>query len=388
MSTALPQPAGLIGPEVLLGALAGFAVAVFFALVVLLLRSERGRAETSTQLAHVSETAERLALSQAQLAGRLAEGQSGVGERLEALSHRLADGLVLQTERTQSQLRLLHERLAVIDAAGRTLGDLAAQVGSLQELLANKQARGAFGEVQLRDLVTAILPAAACAFQVTLGNGMRADCLIQLPEPPGPIVVDAKFPLESYRAMRAAADEGGRGRAARTFAQDVQRHVRDIATKYIVPGETADSALMFLPSEAIYAELHANFAAVVEEAFRLKVWIVSPTTLWATLHTLRGVLRDVRLREQAGAIQGELRALVDDLGRLAQRVGNLQRHFAQAQEDVREIALSCDKASIRAARIDLSAVVAEEGASRQTQQASSDHEALASCSAEGDPGTR
>ena len=367
MSTSLPQPAGLIGPEILLGALAGFAVAVFFALVVLLLRSERGRAETSTQLAHVADTAERLALSQAQLAGRLAEGQSGVGERLDALSHRLADGLVLQTERTQSQLRLLHERLAVIDAAGRTLGDLATQVGSLQELLANKQARGAFGEVQLRDLVTAILPPAACAFQVTLGNGMRADCLIQLPEPPGPIVVDAKFPLESYRAMRAASDDGGRGRAARTFAQDVQRHVRDIATKYIVPGETADSALMFLPSEAIYAELHAHFAAVVEDAFRLKVWIVSPTTLWATLHTLRGVLRDVRLREQAGAIQGELRALVDDLGRLAQRVGNLQRHFAQAQDDVREIALSSDKASTRAARLDLSAVIADEGASQQRQ---------------------
>jgi Uncharacterized protein conserved in bacteria len=361
-AAALSQSGSFLSPEVLLGAVAGFTVAVFFALIVLLTRSERGRTETSMQLARVAETADRLALTQAQLAGRFAEGQSGVGERLDILSHRLADGLVLQTERTQSELRLLHERLAVIDAAGRTLGQLAAQVGSLQELLANKQARGAFGEVQLRDLVTAVLPPAACAFQVTLGNGMRADCLVRLPDPPGPIVIDAKFPLESYRALRAAADEAGRSRAARGFAQDVQRHVRDIASKYILPGETADSALMFLPSEAIYAELHAHFAAVVEEAFRMKVWIVSPTTLWATLHTLSGVLRDVRLREQAGAIQVELRALVDDLGRLAQRVGNLQRHFAQAQDDVREISVSCDKASTRAARIDLSQLAAEQEA--------------------------
>lgn len=362
MSTAsLPQPGAMIGPEILLGAVAGFTVAVFFALIVLLMRAERARAETSMQLGRLGEAADRMALTQAQLAGRLAEGQSGLGERLESLSHRLADGLVLQTERTQGELRALHERLAVIDSAGRRIGELAAQVGSLQELLANKQARGVFGEVQLRDLVTAVLPPAACAFQVTLGNGMRADCLIRLPEPPGPIVVDAKFPLESYRAMRTAGDEAARGRAARGFALDVQRHVRDIADKYIVPGETADSALMFLPSEAIYAELHANFASVVEESFRLKVWIVSPTTLWATLHTLSAVLRDVRLREQAGVIQHELRALVNDLGRLAQRVGNLQRHFAQAQDDVRDIGLSCDKASARATRIDLTRLAAEEG---------------------------
>ncbi len=351
---SLPQPGLMIGPEIILGAVAGFAVAVFFALVVLVLRAERGRAETSQQLARVTELSERLATMQAQLSGRLQEGQSGVSDRLETLSQRLADGLVLQTERTQSQLRLLYERLAVIDAAGRTIDSLAAQVGGLQALLANKQARGAFGEVQLHDLVTAILPAAVCAFQVTLTNGMRADCLIRLPAPPGPIVIDAKFPLESYRAMQAAGDEAVRSRAARGFAQDVLRHVRDIAARYIVRGETADSALMFLPSEAIYAELHANFAAVVEEAFRLKVWIVSPTTLWATLHTLSAVLRDVRLREQASVIQDELRALAGDLGRLGQRVGNLQRHFAQAHDDVREVGISCDKAMTRASRIDLS----------------------------------
>ena len=354
MTTAtLPHPETLIGPEIIFGAIVGFAFAILFTLIALVIRGERARVEMAVRLARVAEMSDRLATLQAQLAGQLHEGQSGVSDRLEGLAHRLADGLVLQTERTQSQLRVLHERLAVIDAAGQTIGELASQVGSLQELLANKQARGLFGEVQLRDLITAILPPAAHAFQVTLGNGMRADCLIRLPSPPGPIAIDAKFPLESFRAMRAAGDELARGRAARAFAQDLLRHVRDIAGKYIVNGETADSALMFLPSEAIYAEVHANFPQVVEEAFRLKVWIVSPTTLWATLHTLSAVLRDVRLREQAGMIQSELRAVVDDLGRLGQRVGNLQRHFAQAQDDVREIGISCDKAMVRAERIDL-----------------------------------
>jgi DNA recombination protein RmuC len=170
--------------------------------------------------------------------------------------------------------------------------------------------------------------------------------------PPGPIAVDAKFPLESYAALRAAADETRRIQAGRAFAADVLRHVKDIEEKYIVPGETADSALLFLPSEAVYAELHANFRNVVEESYRRKVWIVSPTTLWATLHTIRAVLKDVRLREQAGVIQAELRALTADVDRLDERVSKLQRHFEQAQEDVRQIRVSTDKVTRRAETID------------------------------------
>jgi DNA recombination protein RmuC len=248
----------------------------------------------------------------------------------------------------------VHERLAVIDAAQSSIHQLSQQVGGLQDLLSNKQARGAFGEVQLHDLVSGLLPPAAFQMQATLSNRYRVDCLLRLPDPPGPIGIDAKFPLESFRALKAAADAPGRARAGRQFAQDVQRHIQDIAAKYIIPGETADSALMFLPSEAVYAELHGQFGAVVEQAFRAKVWIVSPTTLWATLNTVRAVLRDVQLREHAHVIQAELRALAEDLGRLDERASNVQRHFDQALDDVRQIRISADKAAVRAARIDLS----------------------------------
>jgi DNA recombination protein RmuC len=352
-----PLPAAIsavAGLEVILGIAAGFAVAVFLALIVLLVRAERGRGEASLLLARVSELSEAQAAVQAELVGRLTHSQHGVGERLEALAARVGDGLIRQTERTGEQLRVLHERLAVIDAAYKTIGELTTQVGGLQELLANKQARGVFGELQLRDLVAAVLPPANFTLQATLGNGMRADCLLRLPDPPGPIIVDAKFPLESFRALRAARDEAARVRACRSFSQDVLKHVRDIAEKYIVPGETADSAMLFLPSEAVYAELHANFPNVVEESYRRKVWIVSPTTLWATLNTLRAVLRDVRLRQEAHVIHAQLAALIDDLGRLDQRAANLQKHFAQASEDLRQLCLTAEKVAARAGRIDLS----------------------------------
>ncbi|MFO1127150.1 MAG: DNA recombination protein RmuC [Rhodospirillales bacterium] len=359
---SIPSPLDAPGSEVLLGLSAGFAVAVFFALIVLMLRGERARGEAAAQLARVGQMADRLALAQAELAGCVDQGQRALDERIDVLGRRVGDGLLQQTERTAEHLRVLHERLAVIDSAGKTIDELTLQVGGLTEILANKQARGAFGEVQLHDLVCAVLPPAAYAFQVSLGNGTRVDCLLRLPEPPGPIAVDAKFPLESYRALRRAGDEATRTRASRAFAQDVGRHVRDIQEKYLVPGETADSAMLFLPSEAVYAELHANFANVVEDAFRRKVWIVSPTTLWATLNTLRAVLRDVRLREDAHALQAALQGLTADLDRLNQRVLNLQRHFDQATDDARQVVISCEKAMARAARLDLSRLTADEGA--------------------------
>jgi DNA recombination protein RmuC len=232
-------------------------------------------------------------------------------------------------------------------------------VVGLQDILSNKQARGAFGEVQLNDLVADLLPPSAYTLQATLGNRNRADCLLKLPDPPGPLVVDAKFPLESYRAIREAGDKAAQVQAARAFSADVRKHIRDIQERYIVPGETAESALMFLPSEAVYAEIHANFANVVEEAFRRKVWMVSPTTLWATLNTVRAILKDVRLREQAGRIQAELRAMAEDVTRLDERVGKLQRHFEQSIDDVRQIRISTDKVTWRAARIDLAQLEAD-----------------------------
>jgi DNA recombination protein RmuC len=342
------------------------AVAAVVVLVVVLNRGARRRGEAAAQIARFSELADRLAGTQAELAGRLEQTQLGVNQRLDGLTKRLGDSLLEQGQKTGETLRGLHERLAVIDAAQKNITELSAQVVGLQDILSNKQARGAFGEVQLHDLVANLLPPSAYALQATLSNRNRADCLLKLPDPPGPLVIDAKFPLESYRAIRDAGDKAAAVQAARAFSLDVRKHVRDIQEKYIIAGETADSALMFLPSEAVYAELHANFANVVEDAFRRKVWIVSPTTLWATLNTVRAILKDVRLREQAGRIQSELQAMADDVTRLDDRVAKLQRHFEQSVDDVRQIRISTDKVTWRAARIDLAQL--EAAAEDDTEQ--------------------
>jgi DNA recombination protein RmuC len=340
---------------------AAFVLGLLGALVLLWVR---GRASESTSRAEVGEISGRLAQmaeSQAAVQARLSE-QLQAQERAvtKALEERLADlakrvGDRLQQGATQSQTALtdLRERLAVIDRAQKNITELSTQVVGLQDVLANKQARGAFGEIQLNDIVESILPPNAYDFQMTLGNGKRADCLIRLPNPPGPIVIDSKFPLESYEALRAAGgEEPAATQARRAFAAAVRAHVQAIAARYIVPGETAESALMFLPSEAVYAELHANFRAVVEESYRARVWIVSPTTLMATLNTVRAVLKDVRMREQAGVIQEEVHTMLEDIARLDDRVGKLQRHFDQAGDDMRQIRISTEKVTKRAERIE------------------------------------
>jgi DNA recombination protein RmuC len=264
----------------------------------------------------------------------------------------MGDSLHEQTERTGQTLKVLHERLAVIDSAQKNITDLSQQMVSLHDILSNKQARGAFGEIQLNDLVTAALPKSAYTFQATLSNGKRADCMLDLPNPPGPIVIDSKFPLESYEQLRNAETDADKVQAGRAFGASVIKHVKDISERYIIQGETAESALMFLPSEAVYAELHANFRNVVEEGFKRRVWIVSPTTLMATLNTVRAILRDVHMREQAHVIQAEIGKLLEDLGRLDQRVDKLQTHFDQATRDIRDIRISTDKVTNRGAKID------------------------------------
>ncbi len=344
-------------------------IAVVLAVVVALLvmRGKRGddglRADIEADRARMAETAANIAKAQAEMAGRLAQiaessasGQAAISktleERLDAVGKRLGDGLEQSSAKTAESLGDLKKHLSVIDQAQAKITGLTEQVVNLQDLLANKQARGAFGEIQLEDLVSNILPPSIYEFQFTLSNGKRADCLIRLPAPPGPIVVDAKFPLESYEALRAAKDDAARVQASRSFTADLQKHITDIAEKYILPGETADSALMFLPSEAIYAELHSNFCNVVERAHRAKVWIVSPTTLWALLNTVRAVLKDARMHEQAGVIQKEVHILLNDVQRLDERVGKLQQHFSQADEDMRKIRISTDKISKRGQQIE------------------------------------
>jgi len=203
----------------------------------------------------------------------------------------------------------------------------------------------------LNDLVSSILPPSAYSFQEQLGNGTRADCLLSLPNPPGPIVIDSKFPLESYHALRDAKDEEQKQKSLRALGGAVIKHVNDISEKYIVPGETAESALMFLPSEAVYAELHASLPGVLEQSYRAKVWIVSPTTLMATLNTIRAVLKDVQMREQADVIQVEIFKMIEDVGRLDDRVSKLQRHMGQTDDDLRQIRISTDKVTRRSERI-------------------------------------
>ena len=303
---------------------------------------DQGQQQLTGGLRHVSEM-------QATAQAKMIETME---RRLEAVQKNMGESLHGSAQRTTRSLAELQERLAVIDKAQTNIEKLSGDVLSLQDILSNKQARGAFGEIQLNDIVSKALPPDAFAFQATLSNGKRADCLIRLPNPPGSIVIDAKFPLEPFEALRAADNDRAKVEAARQFRTAVQTHVKHIAERYIIEGETADSALMFLPSEAVYAELHASFADVVREGFARRVWIVSPTTCMATLNTMRAILKDARMREQAGAIRKELALLHKDVERLSDRVGNLDRHFEQARRDVEQIKISADKAGGRAAKLE------------------------------------
>ena len=336
-------------------AAAGFIIARALARQPSLEESARNRAVIEAEMA-------RLVAAQAALTGRLqtmAETQATaqealtrtLNERLDIVSHRMGQNLEASTKKTSESLGHLATRLAVIDEAQKNLTDLSTQVVGLQDILANKQARGAFGEIQLNDIVVSALPPSAYSFQTTLSSGARADCLIRLPNPPGPIAIDAKFPLDAYHALRNATDEAGRLAAARQFRGDMTKHIKDISEKYIIPGETAESALMFLPSEAVYAELHANFTEVVTQSYRARVWIVSPTTLMATLNTVRAVLKDAQMREQAGVIQREVGKMLEDVGRLDKRVSNLLKHFGQAEGDLRDIQTSSGRIARRGERI-------------------------------------
>jgi len=279
--------------------------------------------------------------------------EQSLREQERALATVVSERLARSEEATGKVVTDLRERLVKIDEAQKKIGDLSTQVVSLQQILTNKQARGAFGEVQLNDLVVSALPPQAYEFQSTLSTGARVDCLLRLPNPPGSIAIDAKFPLESYHQLRAVApgDAQALTLAQRAFQTAMRKHIGDIQAKYILPGETAESALMFLPSEAIYAELHANFGGIVDESYKARVWIVSPTTMMATLNTVRAVLKDVQMREQAGEIQKTVGLMLGDVKRLTDRVDNLKKHFGQTEKDLREIETSTTAITRRGERI-------------------------------------
>jgi DNA recombination protein RmuC len=270
---------------------------------------------------------------------------------------RLADGF----EKTNATFTDVVKRLALIDEAQKKITELSTNVVSLQAIFTDKRARGAFGEVQLEDLVRNVLPAAHFSFQHTLSNSKRVDCLLRLPEPTGCIAIDAKFPLENYHLMMAAnISEMERQQYEQNFKRDIQKHIRDIAEKYIVPGETADSAVMFIPAEAIFAEIHAHYPDVVNAAQKAHVWIVSPTTMWAILTTARAVIKDVATRKQIHIIQKHLQGLNEDFGRFKIRMDNLAKHIAQAHEDTKDVQISSKKISAHFHRIEKVELTAED----------------------------
>ena len=330
--------------------------AIGLGLFVFLRQKPAGTETASLELSELRGQLSQLAqLSQQQQQGHV-EQMASLSKRLEEslarMSARMGNSLQEQTEKTHKNLSDLAARLAVIDAANAKIGELTGQVTQLHNILANKTDRGAFGEVQLENLVRNVLPPNAYEFQVQLSNGRRADCLLKLPNPPGDIIIDAKFPLEAWHQMQNAKDENGRKAARKQLGMDVLKHVKDIQERYIITGETAESACLFLPSEAVYAELHANMLDVVEKSYDARVWIVSPTTMMATLNTVRAILKDARMREQAALIQKEIGMLVGDVTRLDKRVDNLGKHFDLAQKDVQEIKTSTGKISNRGRRIE------------------------------------
>ncbi len=317
----------------------------------------------SYQMSALGQRVQALGVCQERLAGGLHHVSEAQAKQqtsmLQLMEKRLADVQLQMNEnlqgsarRTAHSLGELQQRLTAIDKAQDNITKLSGDVLSLQDILSNKQTRGAFGEIQLNDIVSKALPSDSYSLQATLSNGRRADCLIHLPNPTGPIAIDSKFPLEPYEALRNATNDWELNEAARQLRTAVKKHIKDISEKYILEGETADGALMFLPSEAVYAELHANFPELVREGFSARVWIVSPTTCMATLNTMRAILKDARMREQAGAIRRELGLLYQDVDRLGTRVENLDRHFTQAAKDITEIKISADKAGKRARRLD------------------------------------
>jgi DNA recombination protein RmuC len=327
--------------------------------VYLLTRNAGGGGETAAQMAVLQDNLNRLASQQAQTNQSMSEALQRqereltrmLGERLDTVSKRLGDSLTESSEKSNKTLGELRERLVKIDEAQKNIQELSTQVVGLQDILSNKQARGAFGQVQMEDLVRSILPPNAYAFQATLSNDSRPDCLLLLPNPPGSIVIDAKYPLESYEKLQKAENDAEKTAAMRQFSNDIRKHVRDIAEKYIIHGETAESALMFLPSEAVYAEMHANFRDVVEESYKNRVWIVSPTTLMATLNTVRAVLRDVQIRERADEIQKLVGYIKRDTERLDERAGKLETHLERAVKSAGELRTSASQIRSRGERV-------------------------------------
>ena len=359
----------IVTPEItliLMMAAGGFALVVM--ILLLMVARAAGRAAQATapltnQMEYLNQRVQTIGDGQQQLAGGLthvSEAQAAqqnnmlklMEARLAAVQEQMTLNLTTNAKTTANSLGELQQRLVTIDKAQDNIQKLSGDVLSLQDILANKQTRGAFGEIQLQEIVSKALPSDAYAWQATLSNGKRADCLIHLPNPPGPIVMDSKFPLEAYEALRNAKTELDTRDAVKFMRTSVKAHIKAISEKYTIEGETADGAIMFLPSEAVYAELHSNFPELIREGFEARAWIVSPTTCMATLNTMRAILKDARMREQAGAIRTALRQLHRDVELVVDRVDKLNTHFTQARKDIEGISTAAERAGKRAHKLD------------------------------------
>ncbi len=300
-----------------------------------------------------AELTGRLRAMSEHLGSRQADLAKLVSERLDSVSHRMGQNLEASSQTTGEHLTKLNERLAVIDAAQARLTGLTQEVVGLKDILSNKQSRGAFGQGWMEAIIRDCLPPSAFEFQYTLTNRTRPDCVIRLPGDERVMVVDAKFPLESFKALKDASGEDALKQAMTRVRGDVGKHIKDIADKYFIAGETQDIAVLFVPSESLYADLNEHFEDLIQKAHKARVIIVSPSLLMMAVQVMQAIVRDANVREQAHKIQDEVRLLVEDVTRLRARVVKLDTHFRQAQEDVSGIMTSSDKIAKRGERIDL-----------------------------------
>lgn len=331
--------------------IAGAAIAV---MAIVLWRARNPRRRQAAEMAELTRTHADAATRLEAMIGMLAKGQSqlqhAVNERLDSVSHHLGDSLEKTKQNTAENLQQLNERLAVIDRAQKNISDLATQVTSLQSVLSNKQSRGAFGQWRMEAIVQDCLPKGAYAFQHTLSNRTRPDCCVFMPDKRS-LVIDAKFPLEGATAYRDAKSDDERKGAAQRLRADIGKHVGDIAEKYLIPGETQEFALMFVPSESVYAQLYDGFDDLVQKAYRARVVLVSPSLLMLAIQLVQQVQKDARMREAADQIRDEVGRLVKDVSLLGDRVRRLQAHFNQSNEDIRQAMISIDKIEAHGDRI-------------------------------------
>jgi DNA recombination protein RmuC len=335
-------------PVTLLDLLIATAIFALLLLVAAVILSWRAQASRHAGLRRTAELEFRIAELSGTMKSLIEQSQGSQLQLASTLDQRLDQ----VAERTGQSLKQLSERLAVIDAAQKNIEALSSEMLDLKDILSNKQARGAYGQARMEAIIRDGLPQGAFAFQGTLSNGTRPDCLVSLPDSAIKLVIDAKFPLEAFNALKVSRGESELRNAEARLRGDVLKHVKDISEKYLIGGETHETAIMFVPSESIYAELYERFEDVLQKAHRARVIIASPNVLMLLVQTLQAIFKDARMREQAGLIKHEVTRLLDDVARLKERVGDLQKHFGAAAVDLEKLGVSADKVVRRGLRIE------------------------------------